>query len=115
MKKFLSLVITIVMMFSLSGCGKLTSTKYKEVEVTIVGEYYQAEYNELLYEEKTFVRRTVPAIYEIIVKYDGIEYLIDNKDTYDKYKDSIGQTTIGTLEIQTYDDGMVRMGIKELQ
>ena len=42
-------------------------------------------------------------------------YTISGSATYDKYKNKIGQTTIGTLETRTYDDGTIKYGIVSLE
>ena len=58
---------------------------------------------------------THPAVYQITVEYNGVEYTISGSDTYNKYKDKVGQTTMETLEICTYDDGTVKYDIIELE
>lgn len=59
--------------------------------------------------------RRHPAVYRITVKYDGIEYTISGSDTYNKYKDKVGQNTIASLEIRKYDNGTMKYDIKSLQ
>jgi hypothetical protein len=56
-----------------------------------------------------------PAEYDVTVEYNGISYTIDDEDTYNRYKDKIGQITIGTLEIRTYDNNKVKYNIIELK
>ena len=58
---------------------------------------------------------THQAIYRIIVEYNNIEYVINDEETYDKYKDKIGQSTIGQLVIKTYDDGSITYDILSLE
>jgi hypothetical protein len=64
---------------------------------------------------KTIVMVTHPAIWRITVEYNGVEYTVGGSDTYEKYEDKIGQTTIGELEIKTYDDGTVEYDIVSLE
>lgn len=115
-KKILGLFLIIVMMFSLIGCAKLLSTTYEEVEVTITDEYYRSSYvTPVMASGKVTTFISHPAIYRIIVEYNDVEYTISDRDTYKKYKDKIGQTTIGTLSIRIYDDGNIKYNITELE
>ena len=88
---------------------------WQDVEVVIVDKYYRGEYTILSYNGYGFVPIINPAAYEIIVQYNGAEYTIDGSDTYDKYKDKVGQTIMGKLEIATYDDGTVKYNIVSLE
>lgn len=115
MKKFLSMTVMVCLMFLFVGCAKCISTEYENVEVTIVDEYYRGTYITPMRIGKVTTMQTHPAVYRISVEYDSIEYTISSSETYKKYKDKVGQTVIGTLEIRTYDDGSVRYNITELQ
>jgi hypothetical protein len=108
-------LLSALLIFSLVGCDTYANTEYKNVEVTVVGEYYSAMWMQpvLVGEITTFI--TYPERYEIIVEYNGTKYTIDNIDTYGKYKDKIGQIAIGELEIKTYYDGAVRHDIISLE
>ena len=101
-------------MFSLVGCAKCISTEYENVEVNIVDEYHRGMYTTPMRVGKVTTIQTHPAVYRITVEYNDVEYTISGSDTYNKYKDKVGQTTIGTLEIRTYDDGSVRYDITSL-
>ena len=108
--------MTIVfLMFSLVGCAKLVSTEYKNVEVNIVDEYHRGMYITPVFNGKTTTMITHPAVYRITVEYNGVEYTISGSDTYNKYKEKVGQTVVGTLRIRTYDDGTVKYDITELE
>lgn len=102
------------LMFSLVGCAKCISTEYENVEVNIVDEYHRGMYTTPMRVGKVTTIQTHPAVYRITVEYNDVEYTISGSDTYNKYKDKVGQTTIGTLEIRTYDDGSVRYDITSL-
>lgn len=117
MKKLLSILIIICLTYTLFGCAKCIKTEHKDVEVTIVDEYYKASYTKLEYNVplKMAMTKRVPAVYRITVEYDGANYTIDEVDTYNKYKDLVGETTIGTLETCTYDNGTIRKRITKLQ
>lgn len=115
MKRFLNITTITCLMLLVAGCAKCVSTEYENVEVIITDEYYQGMYVTPRRVGKIITMQTHPAVYRITVKYDGQEYTINGSDTYNKYKDKIGQTAIGTLEICSYDDGSVRYNITELQ
>ena len=114
MKKILSIMMIICLIITLTGCAKLVSTEYENVEVNVVDIYHKAMWLQPMRCGKVTTFITHPARYETIIEYEGIEYTIDDRDTYDRYKDKIGQTAIGTLEILTYDDGTVKYNITEL-
>ena len=102
-------------MFSLVGCEKLVSTECENVEVNIVDEYHRGMYVTPVFNGKTTTMITHPAVYRITVEYNGVEYTISGSDTYNKYKEKVGQIAIGTLQIRTYDDGTVKYDITALE
>lgn len=102
------------MIFLLSGCAKLINTEYQDVEVTITDEYHRGSYPTPMRCGGTIIMITHPAVYRITVEYNNIEYTISGKETYNKYKDNVGQITTGTLKISTYDDGTVKYDITNL-
>lgn len=116
-KKILVFLIFIIMIFSLVGCAKLINTEYKNVEVKITNVYYEPSHTISVYDValKMPMKRSYPAIYEVTIEYNGIEYTFSDSDTYNKYKDKVGQTAIGTLRVRTYDDGTVRHDITKLE
>ena len=102
------------LMFVLSGCAKLVNTAYQKVEVVIMDEYYRGMYITPIFNGKTTTMITHPAVYRITVEYNGVEYTISGSNTYNKYKNKVGETAIGNLEIRTYDDGTVKYEITSL-
>ena len=114
-KRILVFLMFMIMILSLVGCAKLVSTEYENVEVNIVDEYHKGMYTTPVFNGKTTMMVTHPAVYRIIVEYNGVEYTISGSDTYNKYKEKVGQIAIGTLEIRTYDDGTVKYDITELE
>lgn len=83
----------------------LQNTEYQEVEVTIVDEHYQAHRVIPVHAGKVTTMITHPARCEIIVDYNGKEYVINDENTYNQYKERIGETTTGTLQVKTYQNG----------
>lgn len=114
-KKLMALFMTCLILFSFVGCAKCISTEYENVEVTIIDEYHRGVYMTPMRVGKVTTFVTHPAVWRITVGYNGVEYTIGGSDTYNKYKDKIGQTTIGELKIETYDDGTVKYGIMSLE
>ena len=104
-----------VLIFSLVGCAKCINTEYKNVEVIVVDKYHRGMWIQPVRAGKVTTFITHPAVWHITVEYNGIEYTVSGSDTYNKYKDKIGQTTIGELEIRTYDNGTVKYDIVSLE
>ena len=115
MIKKLNLIIIICLVVSLVGCAKLIGTEYENVEVNVVDIHHSAMWLQTIRAGKVTTFITHPAEYDVIVEYNGVSYTIDDEDTYNRYKDKIGQTTIGTLEIRTYDNNEVKYNIIELK
>ena len=115
MKKIISILATVCLMFSLVGCAKVINTEYQEVEVKVVDSYHRAMWIQPVRAGKVTTYVTHPAVYKITVEYNGVEYSVSGSDTYNKYKNCIGSTTTGTLEINTYDDGTIKYDITKLQ
>ena len=116
-KRILVFSMFMIMILSLVGCAKLVSTEYENVEVKITDVYYKQSYTTTTYnpELKMPMVHSYPAVYIVTIEYNGVEYTISGSDTYNKYKEKVGQTAIGTLEIRTYDDGTVKYDITELE
>ena len=114
MKKIIIGFLIIATIF-LSGCAKLVDTKYEDVEIKIVDSYHRAMYTTPMKVGKVMSIITHPAIYHIMVEYNGIEYTINGSSTYYKYKDKVEQTAIGVLETRFYNDGSVKYNIIELK
>ena len=113
--KIFALLLLIALITCLVGCAECISTECETVEVVIVDEYHRSAYTQFIFSGKTMIPITHAARYEIIVEYNGVKHTISGKDTYDKYKNMVGDTAIGTLEIKTYDDGTVKYDIVSLE
>ena len=112
--KIILITMITLCLVSCIGCRKLVSTEYEKVEVTITDEYHRGTYVTPMKVGSVTTMHTHPAVYKIYFEYNGEEHYINNRDTYEKYKDKIGQTAIGTLEIRTYDNGSVNCSITKL-
>ena len=116
MKKIFVTVLALVLVCCLFvGCAKLISTDYTTVEAIVVDEYHRSAYVAPMRVGKVTTFRTVPAVYWIIVEYDGIEYTISGHDTWEQYKHMIGCAVPATMKINTYDDGTVKHYITAIE
>lgn len=116
MKKILfSLAILLTSVFVLTGCAKCISTETWTVRVKITDEYYSPMYQMPVFNGKTTMMITYPAVYRITVEYNDVEYDIFGHNTYDKYSERIGEYVDGILETKKYDDGTVRYDIVSLE
>lgn len=113
--RIFTLLLLLVMIFSLVGCAKCISTEYESVEVVIVDKYHRGMWMQPIRAGKVTTFITHPAVWRITVEYNGVKYYVNGNDTYNKYKDKIGQTTIGELEIKIYDDDTVKYNIVSLE
>lgn len=114
MKRLLVFFMLIVVLVMLTGCAKVINTEYKEVNVKVTDKYHTAAYVTPIRAGKVTTMVTHPAVYRVYVEYDGVEYSLSGSGVYNKYKNKIGQTIKGKLEIDTYDDGTVRYNIVEI-
>lgn len=115
MRKLLTIILTFCILISLTGCSKVINVEYQDVEVKVVDEYYRGMFVQPMCAGKVVTMISHPAEYRITVEYDDIQYEFRDKETYDKYKDRLGQNVTGTLEILSYDDGSIRRDIINLK
>ena len=108
------ILIPALIIFAIYTADSLITTEYETVEVQIVDTYYKGRSTSVVFVGKTCVSRVIPAKYEVIVEYDGEEYTINDKNAYEQYKDSIGETVAATLEIRTHENGQVWYDIIKL-
>ena len=101
MKKILTLALIATMLLCFAGCAELISEEVVEVEAVIT---------EVDRDPMRYIGKTVyPADYDIYFEYEGIKGSWDvNKETYNLYKDKVGETIKCNLIIRTYEDGTVR-------
>ena len=114
-RKLAILLLLIVLCMLTAACAKCIDTKQETVEVVITDEHYRGPYTTFAYSGKVMVPIHHAATYRITVEYNGVEYDVHGRDVYDAYKDRIGETVEGILEIRTYDDGTVKYEIVSLE
>lgn len=111
MKRFLCILFIVTILVSLVGCAKLVKTECETVEVKIVDSYHRSAWVQTIVAGKVVTAVSHPAVYRIYVECDGVEYTVSGSDTYNEYKDRIGDIVSATLKINTYDDGTIRRDI----
>lgn len=114
MRKIIKLFLPILILFLLAGCSRLINTEYKDVEVKIVDCYHRNSYTTFICHGKSIVPMRHSEVNKVIVSYDDNKYVIEGKEVYYKYKDKIGETVTGVLEIKNYEDGTKRLDIISL-
>ena len=115
LKRLFALILLLVLLLTITGCAKLISTETEKVDVLITETNYQHAWSQPVIVNKVITLIHHPAQYEVTVKYDGIEYTLDDETYYKAYKDRVGETITGTLEIQTYDDSTIKKKIVALE
>lgn len=111
----LTLILIVTLCFVFTGCAKVIDIQEEIVEVKIVDSDRHAAWIQPIRAGKVTTYIHHSAKYEIMVEYNGNIYTVDNKDTYNKYKDSIGECIDAVLETQIYDNGKVHYSIIELK
>lgn len=121
MKKIYAIALVVMLVFAmlcpilfLTGCAKLVNTEYEIVNATIVDEYHRSGYSTPIRVGKVTSMQYHPPVYKIYVTYDSVQYGVSGHNTWNQYKDMIGETVTATLEIRTYDDGSVKLDITNI-
>lgn len=104
MKKIISILMMLCLALSITGCAELVSTEKREAEVVIVSSYHRM----------MLVKPVMPAVNRIIVEYEGKRYDIDDRATYNKYNNKIGEAVTATFNVFKYDNGTELMQLISL-
>lgn len=116
MKKIILKLVGIVLVcFCLSGCVKCINIEEFTDQVEIIYADYRPRRTQMTYINKHAGIRIIPAKHEIVVEYNGSSFYFNDVDTYDKYKDMIGQRVDATIEKKTFEDGRVTFSVLSLQ
>lgn len=112
MKKIISTGLVIIMIcLCFVGCAKCIETETSIEQVEIVDTYHRGFYQELVYTGKAYTFRPHPAVYQVIVSYNDVRYKVNGKETYDKYKNQMGEIVNAIVEKKSYDDGTVKCSV----
>lgn len=108
MKKITLLLLIITICCSFISCAELISEEIIEVDAIIT----QVDRDPMRYIGKTLF----PADYDIYFEYEGVEGSWDvSKETYNLYKDKIGETIKCYLITRTYDDGSTKVTLQAIE
>lgn len=116
MKKIISIGLVVIMIcLCFVGCAKCIGTETSKEQVEIVDTYHKGAWIQPINAGKvsTFIHH--PAVYQVIVFYNDVEYKVNGKETYDKYKNRLGETVGATIEKNSYDDGTVKYSVIALE
>lgn len=89
------ILLTILFACSLIGCTKpaeVKSTEDSTVQVKIVDEYYRDSYMTSIHNVKSFRYTPCLTVYHISVEYNGKQYYLTDKESYELYHDEQLQT-----------------------
>ena len=115
MKKLSSILIAMCLTLLLASCAELISIEYRDVDVKVVDTYQRGMWLQPIRAGKVTTFITHPAVYQVTVEYNTVKYIINDPDTFNKYKDRVGQITTCTLEARVYDNGDTKYNITELK
>lgn len=116
MKKIISMSLVIIMIsLCFVGCAKCIGTETNVEQVEVIDTYHRSAWIQPVVSGKvrTFIHH--PAVYQVIVSYNDVEYRVNGKETYDKYKDRVGEIVNATIEKNSYDDGTVKYSVIALE
>lgn len=73
-KQIISMLVAMTLIFILTSCAKCISTETSTVEVKVIDKYYRSAYVTPVNCGKSITMITHPAVYKIMVEYEGNEY-----------------------------------------
>ena len=114
-KQIISMLVAMTLIFILTSCEKCISTETSTVEVKVIDKYYRSAYVTPVNCGKSITMITHPAVYKIMVEYEGNAYAFYGIDTYTKYVEKVGENANAILETKKYDDGTVKCNITNLE
>ena len=94
---------------------KVVNVKETIASVKIIDSYYRAAYSTPMRIGKVTTFTHNPAIYHIHVDYNGINYIISGFETYNAYKDRIGEIVDAIVETRTFSNGSVSYDILSIK
>lgn len=108
-------LVIIMVCLCFVGCAKCIGTETSVEQVEIIDTYHRSAWIQPVVSGKvhTFIHHS--AVYQIIVSYNNIIYKINSKETYDKYKNQVGEIVDATIEKSSYDDGTVKYSVVALE
>ena len=114
-KQFLESIVLFVLIFILTACAKCINVEMSTVKVKVIAEYYRAAYMTPIYNNGYTTIISTPAMYKIVVEYDGQHYDFDDSRTYYEYYSKKGEYVNATLRTKYFDDGTISQKIISLE
>lgn len=114
MKKVVSILLIFIMIFCFCACAKVVSTQTNIVPVTIVNRFHSSSTVFPVIINNHVFMNVIPEKYCITVEFAAKEYEITGRETYEKFKDKIGETVNAKIETICFDDGIIKYNIVEL-
>lgn len=91
--------------------AEVESMEDSTVQVKIVDEYYRDSYMTSIHNVKSFRYTPCLTVYHISVEYNGKQYYLTDKESYELYHDKIGETADALLRTTKWDNGNVTYDI----
>lgn len=91
--------------------AEVESAEDSTVQVKIVDEYYRDSYMTSIHNVKSFRYTPCLTVYHISVEYNGKQYYLTDKESYELYHDKIGETADTLLRTTKWDNGNVTYDI----
>ena len=102
MKKLIMMILICSIFFT--GCSEIISEERLDIAVTVTDSHYSGAWTSIIPVGDIYVTTYYDAEYYIYLTYEGKEYSINDEDTYNKYKDKVGEDVKATLVVEKYDN-----------
>lgn len=114
MKKIIPLLLAFTL---LCGCAKCISTETTSVDAKVISTSYKKDYYTYVYNPafKTSIAQYQDAEYIVVVEYDGVQYKINDIDSYHNSVDKVGDDVTVVLKTYKYDDGSTKNKIVKVK
>lgn len=116
MKRLASIGLSIITICScFAGCAKCIKTETIVEQVEIIDTDHRGAWVQVVPCGKVSSTIIYPEVYQVVVSYNDMEYRVNGKEIYDKYKHRIGEITNATIEKNSYDDGTIKYSVLALE
>lgn len=109
----ISLSLLLILLFS--GCFKPIQVEHKQIDVLIIDSYIEKEWHQPIVSGKIITTIYHPPRYIITVQNNNKKYSLNDKYTYNNFKDKVGDTVLGTFKIKKYKGGKVKYELISLK
>ena len=113
-KKIFVLLLVVILLFALTGCAKVVSSREFTTKVQNVDTDYDAMWIQPVRSGNVTTNITHPAEYKTYVQYGDETYVLDNSKVYNFAKEKVGENVFAVFEERKYDDGTVKYILKTI-